>query len=60
MPVLLRCQAWGVNLLARAAACTPRENDLAGDELKLFDLAKGCEVMELMGHSDHVMCASMS
>ncbi|CAJ1451846.1 unnamed protein product [Effrenium voratum] len=55
-----RCVALDIARGTCLYSCDARENDLAGDELKLFDLAKGCEVMELMGHSDHVMCASMS
>ena len=34
--------------------------DDEGDSLKVYDLVRGLEVVELTGHPDHVMCGSMS
>ena len=45
------------------AAKLLRDEDEMGDTLKVVDLAEGRtgrEVIELIGHPDHVMCGSMS
>ena len=34
--------------------------DDEGDSLKVYDLVRGLEVVELTSHPDHVMCGSMS
>ena len=41
------------------ATCGLRADD-EGDSLKVYDLVRGLEVVELTGHPDHVMCGSMS
>ena len=41
------------------ATCGLRADD-EGDSLKVCDLVRGLEVVELTGHPDHVMCGPMS
>lgn len=38
----------------------PRDEDEMGESLIVFDLVEGREVVQLIGHTDHVMCGSMS
>ena len=56
-----RAGRWGNSLgMSRAflATCGLRADE--GDSLKVYDLVRGLEVVELAGHPDHVMCGSMS
>lgn len=55
-----RCVALDVSRLTCLYAESPAEADDEGDSLKVCDLVRGLEVVELTGHPDHVMCGSMS